>query len=397
MARSVFFTLLSLLVAALALLGAPGVAHAEEAAMAVDLYTIGPSGELPSRFGHSILCARPAGDEAPAAGRCYDYGVSERPELVHNIWTSVRGQPTFAPIAVEEPRVVGFYRDQGRQIERQRLPLSREEAASLVAAIEEEVRERRTYAYHPYFANCSTKIRDRIDAATGGRLRAGPSEIPPGTFREYMEEGHSGRVGILTAMTLFLGEPSDRAPTPWEAMLLPFVLRDAVADRLGASPERLEERVAYVLPTSRAVGKLTVFALAFALFVSARLAARRRRVRLALMIVGGALGALALTAELVAVVATWPELSRSWALVLFLPTDLALPYLRGRRLTGYLKVRIGMALAFAALELVGVIDQPMLPLVALVALPMAGLLSALRERAPGPGAPAAPAATLSPR
>ena len=369
-------------------------ARAEAPQRTVDLYTIGPSGEFPSRFGHSLLCVREAGKDAPENGRCYDYGVADREDVAHVVWTALRSEPSFVPIAIAEPVVLQFFKDQGRQIERQRVPMTAAEVEKLVAAMEEDVREKRAFAYHPYWANCATKIRDHLDAATGGRLRQGPSQIPPGTLREYMEEGHSGRIGILTAMALYLGEGNDHVPTPWEAMLLPSVLRDGVAERFHAPPEKLEDRLAVVLPTSRAIGRMAVFMLAFALFLAVRVAARRNMIRTGLKIVGATLGVLALSIELVAALAKWPEISHNWALALVLPTDLALPYLTGKRLALYLRARVAMAGLFAVLEIANVVHQPMLPLVALVALPMLGILSALKEKT-GADAPAARAGAVT--
>ncbi|MBX3222969.1 MAG: DUF4105 domain-containing protein [Labilithrix sp.] len=378
-------------------LGIAREARAEDAQRTVDLYTMGPSNELPSRFGHSLLCVREAGHDDPEHGRCYDYGVPSKEDLTATVWEAVRETPSFIPVAIEEVVVFKFFKDQGRQIERQRLPISPAEVDKLVSSIEAEIRDRRAYAYHPYWANCATKIRDHIDDATGGRLRSGPSEIPPGTFREYMEEGHSGHLDFLTAMALFVGEGNDRRPTSWEAMMLPFILRDGVAERFSVPPEKLEERLAVVLPTSRAIGRVAVFLVAFLLFVAARVAARRNKLRVGLAIVGGTLGAIAIAIELTSAFVKWPEISHNWALALLLPTDLALPWLTSKRLALYLKARLAMAGLFVVLEIVGVVQQPMLHLVVLVALPLGGLLSALKARSPAdaPAAASAPASTSS--
>lgn len=383
--------LLALLVA-LALLFLARPAKAEKGTRYfVDLLTVGPHDALASRFGHSLLCVRTVDADEPEKGRCFDYGVADRDDMVHAVWTSLRSTPSFIPVAVFEHKAIEFFKGQGRGIERQRLPLTTDEAARLVRALEDDVNGKRAFAYHPYFANCSTRLRDHIDAATNGRLRPGPSQIPPGGFRDYMEEGHSGRLGILLAMALYLGETNDHHPTPWEAMLLPTVLRDGVAERFQVQPEKVSDRVAHVLPTSRAAGRIAVIALAFVLFSVSRFLARRRKVGLGLRLVGGTLGVLAVSVELAALVSAWPEIRQNWALLLLLPTDLALPFL-GRRLPLYVKARLGMAALFALLEIVGVIHQPMLHLVALVALPLGGLLSAIRTaEAPTPttSAPAA--------
>ena len=351
----------------------------------VDLYTIGPHSDFPSRLGHAILCVRDAGHDDPEHGHCYDYGVSESQDMIEVGWTSMRGLAAFRPIVVDEPTVLHVFMDmQGRQVERQRLPLSREETLALVTSLDREVNDKVSYAYHPYWANCTTKIRDRIDAATGGKLHGVPTSLPPTTLREYFEEGHSGHLGILTAMAIYLGEGNDRVPTPWEAMLLPAVLRDAVTERFGAKPEQVSERMAIILPTSRALGKIAIFVMALALFLVVRLLARKNRMPLALGVVGGVLGTLAISVELFSALVTWTEISHNWALLLFFPTDFALPWMAKAKnpklLPLYLKARVGVAAAMAVLEIANVAHQPMLPLVALVALPCLGLLSALKER-----------------
>jgi uncharacterized protein DUF4105 len=101
------------------------------AAQTVDLYTIGPSGEFPSRFGHSLLCIRPADKDTPENGRCYDYGVPDREDIPHVVWAAFRGVPSFVPIAIDEPRVIAVFKGQGRQIEKQRISLAPEEADKL--------------------------------------------------------------------------------------------------------------------------------------------------------------------------------------------------------------------------------------------------------------------------
>ena len=363
----------------------------------VDLYTIGPHGDFPSRLGHAILCVREAGHDDAEHGRCYDYGVPESEDMIKVGYTAMRGVPSFRPIMVGEPTVLHFFKEtQGRQVEKQRLPLSPEETQKLVTSLDREVKDEVAYAYHPYWANCTTKIRDQIDAATGGKLHGVPTTLPRTTLREYFEEGHSGHIGILTAMAIYLGEGNDHVPTAWEAMLLPAVLRDAVTERFGVKPEQLSERMAVILPTSRALGKIAIFVMALGLFLVVRLCARKNRVPLALGIVGGVLGTLGLSIEVFSALVKWSEISHNWALALFFPWDVALPWLarskHAKLLPLYLKARIGLAVGMAILEIANVAHQPMLPLVALVIFPCVGLLGALKEREVATESAAAPPA-----
>lgn len=347
----------------------------------IDLYTIGASGYVYSRFGHSFLCVRPAGAAvADQTATCYDYGVPDRQDILHITLTAVKNEVGFFPLAVPEKAILDLFKEEGRAVERQQIPLMPDEVARLVKILEDEAAHKVGYAYHPYWANCATKLRDHLDTATNGRLHPGPFTPMPGNFRELMEEGHSGHLVELTLMALLLGNPgNNRVPTPWESMFLPFNLRDGVRDRLGAPIEKLTERQAVILPTSRAIGRFVLFFLAFALSATIRIASRKKGLRLALKIAGVVFGLLGTLIALVSAIAAWPEIRHNYALLLLVPTDFALPLLAKRRvpLVVYLRARLGIAVLLGALELFHVIDQPMLPLVALVVFPMMALLRAL--------------------
>lgn len=369
--------LLLFVAAFLAFFAREGVARAEPV---VDLYTVGQGSYLYSTYGHSILCVREASTKAAdGKGACYDYGVADEEDTLHVLWASLRGVAIFTPVKIDDRTLVSFFEGQGRAIERQTLPLAEDEARALAARLEQDVTTRWSYAYHAISANCATQLRDRIDEATKGRLRAGLADPGKATFRQRFDAGLTGRMFELAALALILGPTADRAPNGWEAMFMPDGLRDGVKERLGVSPEALAERQAVILPTSAAGGRLALVVLAFALFLVVRLGARRNRLARATTIVGLVLGVLAIAIDLTALVSTWPEFSRNWALLVLLPTDLALGLLPAPKLVTYVRARLGTVLVLALLELVGVIAQPLLVSVALVALPMAGLLGADRK------------------
>lgn len=358
---------------------------ADAKAPTIDLYTVGAGDYFYARFGHTILCVRPGGsDIAKLEASCYDYGVPSRQEFLSIGWGAVRNHVDFVPVVVPEQTVVGFFKDQGRSVERQHIPLMPDEAAALAKRLQDAVDHKVGYAYHPYWRNCTTALRDHLDAATKGRLHPGPFTPAPGKFREIFEEGLSGRLVELTLMALVLGSPeNNRTPTGWESMFLPMNLRDGVRDRLGAPIEKLAERQAVILPTSRAIGRVVLFFLAFALFVSIRISLRRKRLQAGLWITGLTLGSLGLFIAVVSALVAWPEIKNNWALLLLVPTDFALPFLMKKSkklLVTYARVRIGIALLLAVLEFASVIAQPVLPLVALVLFPFVGLLGALRAQ-----------------
>lgn len=381
--------LLAALLVAVAVLSFVRSANAEANAAAqaptIDLYTVGAGDYFYARFGHSILCVRPGGsDIAKLEASCYDYGVPSRPEFFSIGWGAVRNHVDFIPIVVPEKTAVDFFKDQGRSVERQHIPLMPDEAAALAKRLQDDVDHKVGYAYHPYWRNCTTPLRDHLDAATKGRLHPGPFTPAPGNFREIFEEGLSGRLGELTLMALLLGNPeNNRTPTGWESMFLPMNLRDGVRDRLGAPIEQLAERQAVILPTSRAIGRVFLFFVAFALFVSIRIALRRKRLAAGIWMAAVTLGLLGTFIAIVSALVAWPEIKNNWALLLLVPTDFALPFMMKKSkklLVGYTRIRIGIALLLAVLEFAGVIAQPVLPLVALVLFPFVGLLGALRAQ-----------------
>jgi hypothetical protein len=358
----------------------------------IDLYTIGYAPNFYSRFGHSIFCVRDAGtDVALEKGICYDYGVADREDFVHVFWTSVRGESTFVAIAVEEKVALDFFKAQGRRIERQRLPLEPDDAERLATRLDEDARQKRSYAYHPYWANCSTQLRDRLDRVTGGKLRAGPSSPPRLSFRELMEDGHAGHAAELFGMTLFLGGANDRIPSAWESMYLPVYLRDGVADRFGAKPIVVHDGPEKPPPT-RMIGR-SVTAILGAALAAVVLGIGRTRRKLALMIAGGVLGVLAVTTAMMSALVVYPEIVWNAALLVLLPTDLALPTIAGRAprfLPVYVKLRLVMAVVCAVLAMAGVFAQPLVAICLLVALPMAAIVVLDRRRALTPArAPAA--------
>jgi hypothetical protein len=381
-----------LLLAALAALAALVALFAGERAARADavLYTIGAGDYLYSRYGHSLLCVD---------GRCVDYGVPDREDALHMAWASVRGEPIFVPVAVDEQVALGVFRGQGRSIDAQRLPLSEAELGKLRARLDADLRERRAYAYHPYRSNCTTQVRDRLDEAMNGRLQAARSRRVTATYRDLSEEGLSGRLGELTLLAFLLGDPAEQKPTGWDVMFLPEGLRDGLTEQLHVVPERLEERKAMILPTSRAVGRAALVILALAVAGLVRWGARdaraggapSRRARIALGVAASVLGGMALIADLVALVVVWPEFRHNWALLALLPTDLAMPWLSPRRLRLYALGRVGIAALLAALEVAGVIAQPMLHLSIVVAVPMLSIAALARAYARAPDARAVPA------
>jgi hypothetical protein len=131
----------------------------------------------------------------------------------------------------------------------------------------------------------------------------------------------------------------------WDAMFLPDYLRRGVEEYFGARPEVLNQRRGPVPEGDPLLGRYAIAAAGglFALLVGlAALSRRRGAFRAALVLVGLVLGLLGAVYATLAIFSTMPEMRHNELLLVFLPTDLALLFLRGRWLRAYLFARLAL-------------------------------------------------------
>jgi hypothetical protein len=357
-----------------ALLG--GVARADTR---VELFTMGPGGDVFEAFGHGSLCVT---DAAHPTGTCYNYGTADFRDPVALIWKFLRGGARFWVSRMPRQLMVQAYTEEDRTLYRQVLPLSADAAAGLAATLEADTRpERKYYLYNHYRDNCTTRLRDHLDAVTGGALRAGSDVATGQTWRDVTLQGFAQSLALLVGMEVLVGHPVDTPMTLWDAMFLPDVLRVEVGRRLGAPVEVMYRRRAPLDTDPPLAGRYLVLALAGGLTMLMALAAligRSGLWRFALGATGAVLGSLGLLVYVVVVVVTMVELHRNEVMLVLLPTDLALLFLRGLPLRVYLFARVLLLGAVVIGLVVGLLVQPpMLAVVALAAGPL--VVAAARE------------------
>lgn len=146
------------------------------------------------------------------------------------------------------------------------------------------------------------------------------------------------------------------------------------------------------------LGRWVIFAVGVGLTFLLALGVLTRRpwlFRTGLAVVGLLAGLLGTVYAVLALVSTMPEMRRNELLLVFLPTDLSLVFLRGKILLSYLAARLALVLALGVAILAGMLVQPLwAPLVVvggpfLVALigtrvPVRTISSPPRRSAPGP-------------
>lgn len=277
------------------------------AAPTVYLVTLGQGDQIWERFGHNFLAVEQPGGDALA----YNWGVFDfaAPDFLTRF---LLGDTRYWMEANALSDVVRVYQRYNRDITMQRLALTATQVDTLVRFLEWNARpEHRYYRYDYFRDNCSTRLRDALDRALGGALRAAAEpRLTNLTYRSetlrLTDEAPLARFGIDIA----LGQPADGLLSAWESMFVPMRMQQYVRDIQVAGedgarrPLVMDERVVFqaqrVPERTRAAsmaGELTVAGLLLAGLIAllAQVALRRGRpaAGTAAVVVGATWGALA--------------------------------------------------------------------------------------------------------
>jgi uncharacterized protein DUF4105 len=303
---------------------------------------------------------------------CFNYGVTNFSAGMSMVWTFLRGTHKFWVEPTTLASMVSFYEWEDRDIWRQRLPIAGDDARALEARLWSDIREENRYYYYDHFLdNCATRVRDLIDQGTHGALRAGGDAPFPRTYREIGRRGLAGMPLLLLLSDLVTGRQLDEHPTQWQAMLHPGHLRVAVAARLGAAPEMLYRRRGPPFPLRGSSGRLDFLAIAVAIALPLFVARTfRRHEGAALAVVAGALALLAALVWAAAIASAIPAVRYNEALLIVVPTDIALPLLSPVWRRRYARLRLCGLAAVTLLAIAGVLHQPLMIVILAVALPM---------------------------
>lgn len=210
--------------AALALLLAlPGVSPAMPAAAPeVSLLTFGPGEIYWERFGHNAIVVR---DPVSGHALSYNYGIFdfEEDDFFVNF---LRGHMRYQMAANDADDDLAIYAAQGRFVVEQRLRFTPDQARALAAFLEWNRRpENIHYRYEYFTSNCSTKVRDALDEALGGALRAQLASPSRGyTFRLLTAALTSPQPLLMGVLDAGLGPYADRRLSFWDDSFIPMRL-----------------------------------------------------------------------------------------------------------------------------------------------------------------------------
>jgi hypothetical protein len=337
---------------------------------AIDLVTFGVGARIFEKFGHAAICLRYHDPGHPTV--CFNYGVTDFGAGAVMIWNFLRTQQKFWVEPTSFDALSRFYEWEDRDIWLQTLPIVGAQARAIEAKLWSDLQEaNRYYYYDHFFDNCTTRLRDMIDQATGGALRAGSEARYPLTFRELGYRGIADTPALQVVSDVVAGRQLDDAPTVWQAMFHPEIFRQQIEAKLGAAPRLLYKRRGPAFPVDGSSGRLGFFMVGLAFVVPLIVAQWRRRFQTAaivwltleLVILGALVWGLVAVSSIVGV-------RYNEAVFVVMPLDVVLPFLGARRRRRYALGRIAVLAMVSLLAAVGVLHQPLWTLILVVLVPM---------------------------
>lgn len=351
-----------------------GIAHAQPVALGpdhplaapvegeppeIELVTLGVGDRIFEKFGHAALCLRY--HDTSLIPVCFNYGVTDFDAGADLVVRFLRNEQKFWVEAESLGSLVGFYTWEDRDIWVQTLPLPPAARRAIEVKLWSDTEEaNRYYIYDHFFDNCTTRIRDLIDRASGGALSSGAEGPFPLSFRDLGARGLASAEPLVAVADFVLGRALDATPTLYQAMFSPDIMRREVTLRLGAEPRLLYKRVGPAFPHEGGTGRWMFVVLAVAFSLPLLLAQWRRRFeRVALGIATFYLGLWGILIYALVIGSSLPGIRWNEVALVLVPFDLALPFLAVARRRRYAQVRVVLLLAVSALAAIGVLHQPL--------------------------------------
>ncbi|HVT33275.1 MAG TPA: DUF4105 domain-containing protein [Rhodanobacteraceae bacterium] len=197
-------------------------------ALQISLLTIGPGPIFWERFGHNAIVVR---DRDAGTAIAYNYGIFDF-EQKNFLGNFARGNMRYRIAADRLDDDIEMYREESRSIVEQRLDFTPEEAMKLRDFLRWNVRpENAFYRYDYYLANCSTRVRDALDAALGGAIRRDTEGRSSGyTYRMDSLRLMAANPLLMLGIDLGLGPYADQRIDYWQESFVPAVLSRALGE-----------------------------------------------------------------------------------------------------------------------------------------------------------------------
>jgi uncharacterized membrane protein len=216
--------------------------------LTVFLVTMGPGDQVWEKFGHNAIWIHDALNQTDIA---YNWGMFDFADKDF-IPRFVQGRMRYSMGAFDMSETIEQYRQSNRTVWSQELNMTPSQRQQLAAFVAWNILpQNRNYHYDYYRDNCSTRVRDALNAALGGVIRRENERVSSGTTYRF----HTARLTqddwpVFTGTMIGLGEPVDRTITAWDEMFLPVRMMDrlrsmSVPSAGGVAPLVTSERVLF--------------------------------------------------------------------------------------------------------------------------------------------------------
>jgi hypothetical protein len=200
----------------------------------VFLLTMGAGADIYERFGHNAIWVR---DTVAHTDLIYNYGAFEFPSGIGDelafAGRFAMGRPRYwLGVDSSMEHALAEYRMRQRDLSAQELNLTPLQRAELAARLARNaLPENKVYTYDYFRDNCSTRVRDMLDAVLGGALARATRDRPgAGSLRFHTLRSITNDKLLFVGIDASFGPGVDRRIDQWEEMFLPEKVQQRIRE-----------------------------------------------------------------------------------------------------------------------------------------------------------------------
>lgn len=192
------------------------------------LITVDVGDSVWDNFGHTALRVL---DDNSNTDLVFNWGVFDASGgPVAFSWNFFKGIMEYRLLTSPPTREFALYQDQERTVWQERINLTNPQKEILYRRLLwNSEPENIYYDYHYFFDNCTTRVRDYLDEALGGKLQDFYAGMTDDTFRDEVRAHYASNPLIRLSLDVLMNSNIDRPMSEWEAMYLPLSLRAQLA------------------------------------------------------------------------------------------------------------------------------------------------------------------------
>lgn len=192
------------------------------------LITVDVGDMVYDNFGHTALRVY---DENTDTDTVYNWGVFDMSGgVVDFSYDFFKGIMRYRLETHTPAQEFNSYRNQQRTVWQDRLNLTNPQKELLLRRLHWNSQiENAIYDYLYFTDNCTTRVRDYLDEALGGKLAAYSATTTAQTYRDLVQAHYASVAVVGFSLDILMNSNIDRPVTQWEEMFLPLSLRKQLA------------------------------------------------------------------------------------------------------------------------------------------------------------------------